>query len=136
MSSLVRQCRFSCTAAALIASLIVGIFAAFLQITAVITVTPVFLWVTFGIAAGYLGLLAAGAIISRRIIPENCADDSLNALLIGILGTVLLSLILLAVGITATSVVSAVLTGLLLFFFSLTLTATACFIRCLLTTID
>lgn len=128
------QYKCSCTAAAFIASLIVGIFAAFLQITAVITITPVFLWVAFGIAVVYLGLLAAASVITRTIAPDECRYQALNALLLGILGTVLLSLILLAVGITATSVLSAILVGLLLFFFSLALTGTACFVKCLVNT--
>ena len=38
--------KFNCTAIAWIVSAIIGVIAAFLLITAVITVTPVFLWVT------------------------------------------------------------------------------------------
>ena len=47
-----------------------------------------------------------------------------------VLGTVLLALVLLAVGITATSVVSAILVGLLVFFLWLTVAASACYVRC------
>ena len=42
----------------------------------------------------------------------------------------LLALILLAVGITATSVLSAVLVGVLVFFLWLTVAASACYVRC------
>ena len=42
-------------------SLIIGIITAFLQITAVITVAPVFLWVALGIAVGFLGILTLTA---------------------------------------------------------------------------
>lgn len=45
----------NCTIAAIIVSAIVGVVTAFLQITGVITVAPVFLWVVFGIAVVYLG---------------------------------------------------------------------------------
>lgn len=121
--------RFNCTVAAIIASLIVGIITAFLQITAVITVTPVFLWVAFGIAVGFLGILAVATASTGATQPCRCS--TLNTLLIAILGTVLLAVILLAVGIVATSVVSAILVGLLLFFFTLTLTGAACYVRCL-----
>ena len=85
--------RCSCTLVAVIASVILGVVAAFLQITGVITVTPTFLWVVFGTALGYLGLL-------------------------------------LAVGVIATSVVSAILVGLLVLFAALTVTGSACFVRC------
>ena len=125
-------CRYkcSCTILALIASLVIGIIGAFLQITAVITVTPVILWVLFGIAVALLGLLALSASAgSGKSCPENCTI--LNTLLIGALGTVLFSAVLLLVGIVATSVVSAILVGLVLFFFSLALTTLACYIRCL-----
>ena len=122
------NCKCSCTAAAVIASVIVGVLAAFLQITAVITVTPVFLWVAAGVAAVYLGILVlrAGCFAGEG---RTCACAALNALLVGILGTILLALILLAVGIVATSVLSAILVGLTLFFFTLTISATACFVR-------
>lgn len=51
------NCRCSCTGAAVIASAVVGVLAAFLQITGVITVTPAFLWVALGVAVVYLGVL-------------------------------------------------------------------------------
>ncbi len=122
------NCTLSCTGTAVIAAAIVGVLTAFLQITGVITLTPVALLVAFGIAVAYLAvlLLATG----RR---ERCCRlcGALGAVLVGILGTILLALVLLAVGITAASVLSAILVGLLLFFFALLLTATACLVRCL-----
>ena len=53
--------RRECSGIALVASLIIGIIAAFLQITAVITLTPIFYIVALGIAIVYLAvtLLAA-----------------------------------------------------------------------------
>ena len=121
----------NCTASAIFAALVIGIVTAFLQITAVITVTPAFLWVTFGIAVVYLGVLAVAAAIAHRSDRCGCTCTTLNTLLAGILGTTLFSVVLLAVGIVATSVVSAILVGLLLFFFTLTIATTACFVRCL-----
>lgn len=121
------NCRCSCTTAAVIASVIAGVLAAFFQITAVITVTPVFLWVVFGIAVGYLAVFVLSVCCHREQTACGCA--ALNALLIGILGTILFALILLAVGIVATSVLSAILVGLTVFFFALTVSATACYVR-------
>lgn len=126
------SCNFkcSCTLCAIIASVIIGVITTFLQITAVITVAPVFLWVTFGIAIVYLGILVISAALVQRT--DSCGGmcTALNALLLGILGTILLAVILLAVGIVATSLLSAILIGLLLFFFTLMLTSTACIVKC------
>ena len=123
--------KFNCILTAIIASVVIGIVTAFLQITGVITVTPVFLWIVFGIAVVYLAILVATAAFSPGT--ENC--DSLNSvvntLLIGILGSILFAIILLAVGVVATSPLSAILSGLLLLFFSLTITSSACLVRCL-----
>ena len=125
------NCRCGCTGAALIASAILGVLTAFLQITGVITVTPAFLWVAFGIAVVYLGVQVVAAALTGCPERSACRCTALNAMLAGILGTILLSLILLSVGIVATSVISAILVGLLLFFLGLTLSSTACYVRAL-----
>ena len=114
--------RFSCLTLGFIASLIIGVITAFLQITAVIAVTPAFLWVTLGIAVVYL---AANLFAARG----GCCT-AVSTVLAGILGTILFSLVLLAVTFAATSVIGAIFVGLLLFFFSLTITATACLVKC------
>ena len=121
--------RWSCSTIAVIAGVILGVLAAFLQITAVITVTPAFLWVALGIAVVYLAILLASAAFTKSC--NVCRCGVLNVLLAGILGTILFAVILLAVGIVATSVVSAILVGLLVLFLTLTLAASACFVRCL-----
>ncbi len=125
------NCRCSCTGGAVIASAIIGVLTAFLQITGVITVTPAFLWVAFGIAVVYLGVLVVAAALAGCPERSACRCTALNALLVGILGTILLALVLLSVGIVATSVVSAILVGLLLFFLTLVLTSSACYVRAL-----
>lgn len=123
------SCRCRCVVAALIVSAIIGVLTAFLQVTAVITVSPVFLWVALGIAVVYLGVLLVAAALSNCSDDRRCVCAGLNGVLAGILGTILLSLVLLAVGIIATSVINAILVGLLLFFFSLIFTNAACYIR-------
>lgn len=123
------RCR--CTAVAVIVGAIAGVVAAFLQITAVITVTPVFLLVALGAAALLLGLLVAVSAAFRNC--ERCSSlcRIVNTLLVGILGTILFAVILLATGIVATSILSAILVGLVVFFGVLTLVDTACLVRCL-----
>ena len=124
------SCKGSCTALAVIVSAILGVLAAFLQITGAITVTTTFLWVVFGIGVGYLAVTLYGAARGAHC-PARCICPGLNTLLAGVLGSILLSVILLAVGITATSTVSAILVGLLVLFFALTITGAACLVRCL-----
>ena len=121
------ECNCNCTPLAFIGSLLIGVITAFLQITAVITLTPAFLWVLLGIAVGFL---AIGVLTSccRR---ENggCGCTALSGFLVGALGTALFSVILLGVTFAATSVVGAIFSGLLLFFFAFLLGSAACLIR-------
>lgn len=130
MSTSCRSCRPDCTVFALTASIIVGVITAFLRITAVITLTPAFLWVLLGIAVVYLAVL----LITAALRHEGCCENLcgiVTALLAGILGTILLSIVLLAIEFVATSIIGAIIAGALLFFFSLTVTSTACLVRCL-----
>lgn len=116
-----------CIGAGVIASIVIGIIAAVLRFTAVITLAPAFLWVTFAIAIVFLGILLLTPGTRRA---SDCFCKSLTAVLTGILGTVLTSVILLGVAFVATSVLGAIITGALLFFFSLTVTAVACLVKC------
>ena len=126
------SCKCRCTTVALVVSAIIGILTSFLQITGTITVTSVFLWVVFGIGIVGLGLFVVTAALARRADRCECLCNTLSALLLGLLGTILLSVVLLALGIVATSILDAILVGLLLFSLSLAITEAACFVRCLL----
>ena len=119
----------SCVIAAIIASVLLGILTAFLQISGAVTITTTFLWVTLGITVVYLGVLTLSSALTCRDSQYSCLCDALDAALAGILGTILFSVILLAIGIVATSILSAVLAGLTVGFFALTLTSTACLVR-------
>lgn len=125
------NCKCRCVLAAIVVSAILGIVAAFLQITGTITVAPVFLWVALGIAVVYLGVLVVSTALARGTDDAPCLCPALETLLTGILGSALFSAVLLAVGIVATSVVSAILVGLVVASVALTLTATACLVRTL-----
>ena len=124
------NCRNNCVLLALFASVIIGVIATVLRITAVITVTPAFLWTVFGIAVGYLAV-ALLALPSGKPYLRECLCPVLPAFLTGILGTVLTSVILLAITFAATSIPGAIITGLLLLFFSLLITSTACLVKCI-----
>ena len=119
----------NCLVIAVAASVIIGITTAILTFIATITVGTAFLWVVFGIAVAFLAVLLI-AVGTRALRAFCCARNALSALLIGILGTILLSLVLLAIEFAATSVLGAIITGALLAFFSLIITASACIISC------
>lgn len=124
-------CNLRCFLAAIIVALLVGVVSAVLSFTAVITVTPAFLWVLFGIAVVLLAVLFITAAFadSGRLRACLCADT--GYLLTGILGTILTSVILLGVPFAATSVLGTVVVGALLFFFTFTVATLACTVKCL-----
>ena len=122
------KCR--CVLGAIVASVIIGIVAAFLQLTAVISVTPAFLWVLLGVGGVYLAILVGAAALGG----ENrcaCRCSTLSTLITGILGTVLFSVVLLGIEFAATSIIGAILVGLLLASFAIVITASACYVKCL-----
>lgn len=125
------SCRPNCTILAVLGSIIIGIIAAFLTYSATITLTPAFLWVVLGIAVVYLAVILVTSALARGPTLRLCICSSLTLLLIGILGAALTSLILLGVTFAATSVVGAIISGLVLAFLSLILTTLACVIRCI-----
>lgn len=132
------SCTNTCTTIALIVSVAVGIIAAFLRITAAITVTPAFLWVLLGIAVVYLAIVLLTS-ASVKCCDEKlpcCITTTLSVLLAAIIATVLFSVVLLGIEFVATSIIGAIITGLLLFSFFLTITETACLARCIITSKD
>ncbi len=124
------NCRSDCTGLAIVAALILGIITAFLQFTAVITLTPAFLWVVFGIAIVYLAIALAVSVGIRSAGIRDCVCRILPVLLTGILGTILTSLILLAIAFAAGSILGAIIAGALIAFFTLIVTAAACLTKC------
>lgn len=131
MSTSCRSYSAGCTVIAVAVSFILGVIAAFLRITAAITLTPAFLWVLFGVSVVYLTVALIAAVLSRGGCCESLCSI-VTALLSGIFGTVLLSVVLLGIEFAATSLLGAALTGALLFFFFLTVTSAACLVRCFL----
>lgn len=126
------ESKWDCSGIAIISSLILGIIAAFLQITAILEIPSTFLIVTFGIAVVYLAVTLVSVSLSQQSITCRSRCNTLSTLLFGILGTILFSVILLAIDIAATSVIGALLTGALVFFFTLMLISTACLTKCLI----
>ena len=130
MNSNCCQCKINCTLIAVIVSAIVGVAAAFLTFTGTLAVGTPLLWVFFGIAVAFLAVTLLSTQGCRRDDSPTCLCRALSVLLTGILGTILFSIILLTIDIATASVIAAIIAGLLFFFFTLTLTATACFVKC------
>lgn len=125
------ESKCKCALLSIAASIVIGVIAAFLQLTAVINVTPAFLWVLLGIAVVYLGVLVIAGAIKSDCDGCECVCATLSTVLGGILGTVLFSIILLGVTFAEASVIGAIFVGLLLLSISLVITASACLVKCL-----
>lgn len=123
--------RRDCTLWALIVSLIIGIVAAFLQITAVVTLPAAALVGAFVLAVVYLATILVVSVLLRAQFEWECLGHAVNAVLAGILVTALTAATLLVIPFAATSIAGAIITGILAAAVSLTLTATACLVRCL-----
>lgn len=127
MANFCCSCKSDCAGVAIVTSIIIGIITAFLRFSAVITLTPAFLWVIFGIAVVYLAIAFIKSPFTRR---SRCVCANLPVFLAGVLGTILTSVVLLAIEFAATSVIGAIIAGAALFFFSLLITTTACLVKC------
>ncbi len=124
------SCRVECGFIAVAASVIAGVVAAIAQFTAIITLTPVFYIVAFGVAVLLLAILLALAPTLNTAAQRSCCANSVGLLTAGILGTIFTSVILLAVGFAATSVLGAIFVGLLSAFFTLMVISVVCTVNC------
>ena len=122
--------RNNCVGISIIISIIVGAITAVLSFAAVITVGTAFLWVALGVAVVALATLVWIAAFTDCCDVRRCIRSVFWALITGIFGTILTSVILLAITFAAASVVGAIITGLLLAFLTLVLTTSACFVKC------
>lgn len=130
MSNYCCECRRDCTGIAVVASLVIGIITGMLRFMGVITVGTAFLWVVFGIAIVYLGILLITSAFTCNNYSNNCICRGYSALLTGILGSILTSVILLAIPFAVTSVVGAIITGGLTAALTLLVVSVVCIIKC------
>ena len=124
------SCRITCTGLAIVASIVIGIIAAILRYTAVITLTTPFLWAIFGIALGFIFLLLILAPNYRGFSSRCCVCPNINTALIGAVATIFLALVLVGVTFVATSVIGAIIAGAFIGAFSLTVLSIACLVKC------
>ncbi len=120
-----------CLIIAIASSIVIGITAAILSFTAIISVTPAFLWVVLGVAIVFLGGALAISALKRSLGICRCVRKTIPYILTGILAAILSSIILLAIPFAATSAIGTILVGVLLFSFALTISTTACLTLCI-----
>lgn len=130
MSNCSCYCKTSCPGLSIVAGIIVAIITAMLTFMGTITITPAFLWVTFGIAIVYLAVSSLMSALSPCGTANACKCLAMPVYFTGIVGTIFASLILLGITFAATSILGAVITGLLLGFFTLIILSTICLIKC------
>ncbi len=123
-------CKTNCAGLVIVAGIIIGIITGMLRFMGTITLTPAFLWVLFGIAVVYLGITFVASAFTSNSSLRACGCSNIPIYLIGVLGTILTSVILLGVTFSATSIIGTIISGLLLAFFTLIVGSAACFIRC------
>lgn len=124
-------CRPGCLFRVRIVSTVIGIVAAFLRTRAVFTVPAAFLIGAFVLAAVYLATILVVSVLLRAQPNKDCLCPVVGGALAGILTTALTATVLLVIPFGATSIVGAIVTGLLAAGVSLILGATACLVRCL-----
>ncbi len=122
--------RVDCSFLSIAAAIIVGVVAAIVQFTAIVTFTTVFYIVAFGVAVLFLAILLALVPVLYRALCQSSCGFNIKLVTAGILGSIATSIILLAVGFAATSGLGAVFVGLLAAFFTLMVTSIACTINC------
>lgn len=136
MSNCSCYCKTSCAGLSIVASIIIGIIAGMLRFMSVINVTSAFLWVLFGIAIFYLAISFLSSNFVCCSTTNRCLCLTLPVYFVGVLGTIITSMILLGISFTATSFIGAALFGLLLGFFTLMITSAVCLIKCKTTCSD
>ena len=130
MSNCNCYCKTSCAGLSIVAGIIVAVITAMLTFMGTITITPAFTWVTFGISIVYLAVSSLISGMSGSCAVSKCLCLTMPIYFIGIIGTIFTSLILLGITFAATSVVGAIISGLLLGFFTLIILTTVCLIKC------
>lgn len=121
-----------CLTAILISALL-GLGIGFAFFTGAITGIIPALWIAFGIGVGTLVLLTILPIITKGE-EARCICKKGECVLLGALGTVILSIVSLTITLATASVAFAILVGVLGGFLVLTILALANLIRCLIRT--
>lgn len=123
-------CRRDCTTWAIVAAVVAGVLAVFLQVTGVIAIATPALTAALGV-----GLVALAVLLLAMATNQNadgyCLCRSVGTALVGAVGSIVLAVLLLALDLPAAGFAFLLLTGLLVAAFVLLLASVVCLIRCL-----
>ena len=119
-------CKFGCVAASIVSGIVIAIITAILGFLSLITVTPVFLWVTLGIAVVLLAL--AFLRYSGDGISACSGGGSLTMLVISLIATALGSVILLGSSFGSLGLIGSGILGLTVGFLFAALVSLGCII--------
>ena len=122
-------CRRDCTTWAIVAAVVAGVLAVFLQVTGIITIGTAALTAALGVGLVSLAVLLL-ALSTTQPGDGYCLCRSVGAALAGAVGTIVLAIVLLALDLPATGLAFLLLTGLLVAAFTLLLASIVCLIRC------
>lgn len=126
----------SCTAGSIIWSIIGGIVSGVLFYLGYITSVTIGIWIAFGIAAFSLIFVLMSVLFSS--CNESCAKfthclrKSLKCLLIGIVGTIVLTIVALSIFLAESNVIFAIIVGLVALFFIILISALVDFLKCVM----
>ena len=94
-----------------------------------IAVSTYLLWAFFGIGLSFIALAFTVMGLKENECSE-CICPPLATMLVGVFGTIAISLVLLLIDVAIATVLGAILYGLLFLFFTLLVTSVACIIKC------
>lgn len=129
MSLFCRSDRKRCTICAVIISVVIGLVFAFAAMSENIVLSPIFFVVLLAVAILYMTatLLVAGVTYSNSRNLGN--SPALFAQIVGIIGSIVLSVVGLLVDTAVSTAAITVVAGFYAFFFTLLLTSTLCIIK-------
>lgn len=114
----------------LVISAILGVIVGFLVYTTEIVGITTAIWIAFGLAVGAVVLLAILSVVTRGKT-ERCICNNGTCLAIGAVGTIITTIIALAITVTTGVIGIAVLIGLVVLFLGLTIFGLLSLVLCL-----
>ena len=125
------QCRWNCTAIGIIISIIAGVVGAILLATTTPVIPVAIYWGALVTALVFLTVVLIATAISRLAGTGTCLCDTLPTVLAGIIGTIVLSIVVLVLNIATITIPIAILLGVLITFIGILLSGLVCLITCI-----
>ena len=131
MSNCTCECRWNCAAIGIIISLIVGVVGAIILATTTPVIPVAIYWGTLVTALVFLAVTLIVTAITRLVGTASCLCNTLPTLLSGIIGTIILSIVVLVINIATITLPLAILLGVLIAFAGIMLSGLVCLTTCI-----